>query len=70
LQIESTIDKPDIESALPENLNAVMVGELIMEYLGAQQLNILPEEALGDAIQLFVDKDDPQAISMYEQAQF
>jgi len=41
------------------------VGTLVKEYLAAQELQLLGESGMSDAIQMFVDKDDIHAISTY-----
>lgn len=38
---------------------------LVHEYLSAQELQLLGELGMSDAIELFVDKDDIHAISKY-----
>jgi double-strand break repair protein MRE11 len=38
------------------------VGTLVKEYLSAQELQLLGEHGMTDAIQMFVDKDDTHAI--------
>jgi hypothetical protein len=43
----------------------VRVGTLVKEYLAAQELQLLGENGMSDAIQMFVDKDDIHAISTY-----
>jgi len=40
----------------------VRVHSLVQEYLRAQELQLLGEKGMGDAIQLFVEKDDTHAI--------
>ena len=41
------------------------VEDLVSEYLATQNLEMFAENELGDAIKLFVDKDDNQAISKF-----
>ena len=43
----------------------VRVHALVQEYLHAQQMQLLGEAAMSDAIQVFVEKDDIHAISKY-----
>jgi double-strand break repair protein MRE11 len=57
---ELSIDNPDLTAS--EKLEKVRVGTLVKEYLQAQVLQLLGEGGMSDAIQLFVDKDDPHAI--------
>jgi len=37
----------------------------VKEYLAVQELQLLGESAMSDAVHKFVDKDNPQSISMY-----
>jgi double-strand break repair protein MRE11 len=59
-QPELSIDDPELTIA--EKLNRVRVQTLVQEYLAAQELQLLSESGMSDAIQVFVDKDDPHAI--------
>jgi double-strand break repair protein MRE11 len=59
-QPELSIDDPDL--SLSEKLAKVRVGTLVKEYLQAQELQLLGEGGMSEAIQTFVDKDDPHAI--------
>ena len=43
----------------------VRVHSLVQEYLRAQEMQLLGEAGMSDAIQVFVEKDDPHAISKY-----
>lgn len=43
----------------------VRVHSLVQEYLRAQEMQLLGEAGMSDAIQIFVEKDDPHAISKY-----
>ena len=58
---ELSIDDPDLTNA--EKLSKVRVHTLVHEYLSAQELQLLGELGMSDAIELFVDKDDIHAIS-------
>ncbi|KDQ12534.1 hypothetical protein BOTBODRAFT_34499 [Botryobasidium botryosum FD-172 SS1] len=58
-----SIDDPDISVA--EKLSKIRVATLVKEYLAAQELQILLESGMSDAIQTFVDKDDPHSISTH-----
>lgn len=62
-QPELSIDDPDLTTS--EKLAKVRVATLVKEYLGAQELQLLGENGMSDAIQLFVEKDDIHAIQMY-----
>ncbi|TPX67344.1 hypothetical protein SpCBS45565_g03855 [Spizellomyces sp. 'palustris'] len=52
----------NIEAFLPEKLENFRVEDLVTEYLNAQNLDILPENELADAVRMFVEKDDKDAI--------
>jgi len=57
---ELSIDDPDL--TVSEKLAKVRVGTLVKEYLSVQELQLLGESGMGDAIALFVEKDDIHAI--------
>jgi double-strand break repair protein MRE11 len=57
---ELSIDDPGL--SVSEKLARVRVETLVREYLKAQELQVLGEGAMGDAIQKFVEKDDTHAI--------
>lgn len=59
-QPELSIDDPDL--SISEKLARVRVGTLVKEYLAAQELQLLGEGGMSDAIQMFVEKDDIHAI--------
>jgi double-strand break repair protein MRE11 len=59
-QPELSIDNPDLTTN--EKLAKIRVGTLVKEYLQAQELQLLGEGGMSEAIQTFVDKDDPHAI--------
>lgn len=63
-----TIDQPELsiddpELSISEKLSRVRVHTLVKEYLAAQELQLLGEAGMSDAIQMFVEKDDSHAIS-------
>ena len=58
---ELSIDDPDMP--VGEKLEKVRVATLVKEYLAAQELQLLGENGMSDAIQTFVDKDDIHSIS-------
>lgn len=62
-QPELSIDDPNLSTS--EKLSKVRVHTLVHEYLTAQELQLLGEPGMSDAIELFVDKDDIHAISKY-----
>ena len=43
----------------------VKVEKLVKEFLAAQSLKVLPQEAFGDAVGQFVEKDDKHAIDQF-----
>lgn len=57
---ELSIDDPNL--SVSEKLAKVRVATLVKEYLAAQELQLLGEAGMGEAIQLFVEKDDTHAI--------
>ena len=57
---ELSIDDPELSTA--EKLSKVRVQTLVKEYLAAQELQLLGEAGMSDAIESFVDKDDTHAI--------
>ena len=58
--VELSIDDPSLTTA--EKLSRVRVHTLVHEYLAAQEMQLLGEAGMSDAIELFVDKDDTYAI--------
>ncbi|TBU23353.1 DNA repair exonuclease [Dichomitus squalens] len=60
---ELSIDDPDL--TVGEKLSKVRVQTLVKEYLAAQELQLLGEAGMSDAIELFVDKDDSHAIQTH-----
>lgn len=57
---ELSIDDPDL--SISEKLSKVRVQTLVGEYLAAQELQLLGQNGMNDAIQMFVEKDDTHAI--------
>ncbi|KAH7912498.1 Metallo-dependent phosphatase-like protein [Hygrophoropsis aurantiaca] len=62
-QPELSIDDPEL--SISEKLSKVRVETLVREYLSAQELQLLGEAGMSDAIQMFVEKDDPHAIQSH-----
>ncbi|KAG8845291.1 meiotic recombination [Tulasnella sp. 330] len=60
-----SIDDPDL--SVQQKLERVRVAQLVEEYLGAQELQLLGEHGMSDAVQVFVDKEDSTAIKTYFQ---
>ncbi|KAG8741832.1 meiotic recombination [Ceratobasidium sp. 414] len=60
---ELSIDDPNISAA--EKLQKVRVQHLVREYLAAQELQLLGELGMSDAIQTFVEKDENRSISEF-----
>ena len=59
-QPELSIDDPELTAG--EKLSKVRVQTLVREYLAAQELQLLGEAGMSDAIETFVEKDDIHAI--------
>lgn len=57
---ELSIDDPNL--SISEKLAKVRVGTLVKEYLAAQELQVIGEAGMSDAIRVFVEKDDIHAI--------
>ncbi|KAF8341222.1 Metallo-dependent phosphatase-like protein [Cantharellus anzutake] len=66
-QPKLSIDEdPEIATlSLSEKLSRIRVGTLVHEYLSAQELQLLGENGMSDAVQMFVDKDDSHSIQTY-----
>ncbi|KAH9941530.1 DNA repair exonuclease [Amylocystis lapponica] len=62
-QPELSIDDPEL--SISEKLSKVRVQTLVREYLAAQELQLLGEAGMSDAIEVFVDKDDIHAIQTH-----
>ncbi|KIK68306.1 hypothetical protein GYMLUDRAFT_237379 [Collybiopsis luxurians FD-317 M1] len=60
---ELSIDDPEL--SVSEKLAKVRVATLVKEYLLAQELQLLGESGMSDAIQMFVEKDDIHAIQSH-----
>ncbi|KAF5392723.1 hypothetical protein D9757_000826 [Collybiopsis confluens] len=60
---ELSIDDPEL--SISEKLAKVRVATLVKEYLSAQELQLLGEGGMSDAIQMFVEKDDIHAIQTH-----
>ncbi|QRW13405.1 double-strand break repair protein MRE11 [Ceratobasidium sp. AG-Ba] len=60
---ELSIDDPNISAA--EKLQKVRVQNLVKEYLAVQELQLLGELGMSDAIQTFVEKDENRSISEF-----
>nr|GAT52882.1 double-strand break repair protein mre11 [Mycena chlorophos] len=64
-------DEPELEDpaeaglSTSEKLARVRVSNLVKQYLEAQELQLLGEMEMSDAIGMFVEKDDIHAISTY-----
>ncbi|KAG1752076.1 Metallo-dependent phosphatase-like protein [Suillus lakei] len=62
-QPELSIDDPDLTTS--EKLAKVRVQTLVQEYLAAQELQVLGEAGMSEAIRMFVEKDDGWAIQTH-----
>ncbi len=60
--IQESLDDPGLSTS--EKLERVRVQNLVREYLAAQELQLLNEAGLSDAIGAFVEKDDGHSISL------
>ena len=60
---ETEMDPVELSVGASEKLAKVRVGALVKEYLTTQEMQLFGELGMGDAIQLFVEKDDIHAIS-------
>ena len=57
--------KPEIDKSLVSSKDPsepIVVDDLITNFLEAQQLSVLPENEFGEAVRIFVDKDEKDAI--------
>lgn len=54
------LEDPDV--SISEKLQKIRVGTLVKEYLSAQELQLLGEDGLSEAISSFVEKDDTHSI--------
>lgn len=45
-----------------EKLDTARVENLVQKYLAAQHLSILPENELEDAVRIYVEKDEKDAV--------
>jgi double-strand break repair protein MRE11 len=66
-----TAEEPDLDDAFDKDLTSeeklarVRVATLVKKYLEAQELQLLGELEMSDAIAMFVEKDDTHAIQAY-----
>ncbi|KAF9917298.1 Double-strand break repair protein mre11a [Lobosporangium transversale] len=59
----NTKTKPEMDDvAAPEKLDTMRVENLVQKYLSAQNLSILPEIQLADAVRIYVEKDEKDAV--------
>lgn len=47
---------------MPEPLDSVQLETLLAEFLKTQTMNLLPDNGMSDAVKVFVEKDDKDAI--------
>ena len=59
-EVVTSIDDPEMSTS--EKLARVRVETLVREYLQSQEMQILGDLGMSDAIQTFVEKDDSHAI--------
>ncbi|KAG0293188.1 Double-strand break repair protein mre11a, partial [Dissophora globulifera] len=55
-----TAEMDEVEA--PEKLDTIRVENLVQKYLSAQNLSILPEIELADAVRIYVEKDEKDAV--------
>lgn len=60
-QPELSIDNPALSNA--EKLSTLRVQTLVKEFLSAQEVQLLGENGMSDAIESFVEKEDSNSIS-------
>lgn len=58
--MQLSVDDPEL--SISEKLQRVRVATLVKEYLAAQELQLLGENGMSDAIQQFVEKDNSHSI--------
>lgn len=61
-----TIDQPeeDVDARdQPEKAEKIQVSHLVKQYLEAQNLGVLPEKAMGRAVEEYVEKGNKSALS-------
>jgi double-strand break repair protein MRE11 len=61
--VELDLDDGDAGLTPAEKLGRVRVQNLVREYLEKQELQLIGEVGMGDAIETFVEKDDTHAIT-------
>ncbi|KAI7578415.1 hypothetical protein KC316_g9883, partial [Hortaea werneckii] len=61
-QIKARPEMPDADRLEQIRLDSVKVEKLVQEFLTAQSLTILPQNNFSDAVGMFVDKDDKNAM--------
>ncbi|KAG8814693.1 meiotic recombination [Serendipita sp. 399] len=69
---KNVINQPDLDIDQPEpggpEKVKIRVGQLVQEYLSAQDMQLLESRGMNDAIETYVDKDDTHAIVSYVKA--
>ncbi|KAK9763849.1 meiotic recombination [Basidiobolus ranarum] len=61
----TAITDEQLARIIPERLDHFKVEDLIEEFLNTQKLDVLPETELIDAVRIFVEKDDRDAIKEF-----
>ena len=59
-KLETKVDMDSIDA--PEALDTMRVENLVQRYLSAQNFSILPEIELADAVRIYVEKDEKDAV--------
>lgn len=57
---KANAEMDNVEAA--EKLDTMRVENLVQKYLSAQNLGILPEMELADAVRVYVEKDEKDAV--------
>ncbi|KAJ3367557.1 meiotic recombination [Allomyces arbusculus] len=55
----------ELRVTLPDKLDQVRMEDLVNDLLDRQKLEVLPERELGDAVRMFVEKHDSEAIKEF-----
>lgn len=54
------------KSSVAERLQHCRVEDLVFEFFQSEKLSLLPENELGNALRMFVEKDDKDAIKQFD----
>lgn len=62
---KETIEVPDAATLAQMAMDSIKMESLVKEFLSAQSLTVFPQNAFGDAVTQFVDKDDKHAMEEF-----